>query len=651
MDPLPDATSTPAWSAKKNHAEEVAPVIGPEHAISDAEAEAEHDIEITISNTKAAAGPIFAGIKALEKKYNDYLENKETSPIYVSIKVYSKLQADIQTLKTQHWESKTWLQKIIAFFYADDTDKKIDRLSKQVLNERKRLESPKPFTLKKDIAADASNIDHAKPSSSTADIKSRLKAVYCRLVKTELPSTLEGNSHSSSISSLSTDIEGFSKLCEGINTAADAAIKLLHGVKEKLDFATEITNSANPVHLVQKKIEQLKTGEEMVIPGGYATDKGGHAVMYSIRRDSDNSFSFTVINTGEGSDIASSVISRLRSEFVDDTRDKVIKNVTKEQLEDDNFLKPLLVDFHKKTPDNMTAKGSKVHSNSMELIFKHLRERLATEGRTIEEGRRHPLQINGTCTHDSTCSWIESVLPPELFKAFEVYMAGSALNVLRTIEDEQPMDHTLSEIKGKFGFKSLEGKKLIVKIEQLGIALFNDLSKSLPKVGSHAEFRTMANEVHRLRTDFKKNKTEFEKYSRQGIRKLIAAKKQEKAALEAAVKQAYPGVDATLAISGTLSQNAARAERIDFLYIGITSPLIRQLKAVQNDLHKLEQRRLQLQNPAYQGMIEKKRADLMQGLRATKSSKENLEKKMAYLDNLRKLPSLVAGSFKLQSEK
>ena len=50
------------------------------------------------------------------------------------------------------------------------------------------------------------------------------------------------------------------------------------------------------------QLKDLSPGQRLVIPGGWAHDKGGHAVVYVIERADDMSYAMVVCNTGSGVD-------------------------------------------------------------------------------------------------------------------------------------------------------------------------------------------------------------------------------------------------------------------------------------------------------------------------------------------------------------
>ncbi len=55
-----------------------------------------------------------------------------------------------------------------------------------------------------------------------------------------------------------------------------------------------------------RRIKNLKPGQCVLIPGGYSNQgQSGHSVMYAVEKRPDGQFTFTVINTGEGTEPAS----------------------------------------------------------------------------------------------------------------------------------------------------------------------------------------------------------------------------------------------------------------------------------------------------------------------------------------------------------
>ena len=104
------------------------------------------------------------------------------------------------------------------------------------------------------------------------------------------------------------------KICDDFAAAAaisDATILGMPNPRERKGSSLEAANDANAPEkslaalstFLGNFLDQLKDlppGQRLVIPGGWAHDKGGHAIAYVIERAADGSYAMVVCNTGSG---------------------------------------------------------------------------------------------------------------------------------------------------------------------------------------------------------------------------------------------------------------------------------------------------------------------------------------------------------------
>ncbi len=96
----------------------------------------------------------------------------------------------------------------------------------------------------------------------------------------------------------------------------DRAIHLLSQLEDNRIISA---TSPQTVHELSREykttIENLSVGEELALPGGYVTDKGGHAVIYLIKRTDLRYFTFSVINTGDGTRFHAKTLSGIKTKI------------------------------------------------------------------------------------------------------------------------------------------------------------------------------------------------------------------------------------------------------------------------------------------------------------------------------------------------
>eukprot|EP01126_Amoeba_proteus_P051613 TRINITY_DN6178_c0_g2_i1.p1 TRINITY_DN6178_c0_g2~~TRINITY_DN6178_c0_g2_i1.p1 ORF type:complete len:301 (+),score=50.04 TRINITY_DN6178_c0_g2_i1:96-998(+) len=95
-------------------------------------------------------------------------------------------------------------------------------------------------------------------------------------------------------------------VCEG----ADFIDSLMGEVKRKkcrnpskcetYDFKHSHERLSLTIQKLYQRLNNLKPGDYVVVPGGWSHDTGGHAILYIVECHDEDDFSFVVCNTGEG---------------------------------------------------------------------------------------------------------------------------------------------------------------------------------------------------------------------------------------------------------------------------------------------------------------------------------------------------------------
>lgn len=333
-------------------------------------------------------------------------------------------------------------------------------------------------TQKPDLAVSASgpeksvnSLDQQPPDFATSEIG--LRMAYNRIVgnRNLTGESLEGMSHYDGLNSVKHDVETFAqqkkddpvtyphlkeiaRKLEYATTIAgrldkvtpetinNPAIKKPTGAVEKFGSLLNAAFSEGPVEQdsfktivsdIHQDISKLKKGEEIIIPGGFfkkIQGKGeGHAVLYSIKRQDDGNFSFTIINTGDGAATHKGLWDQFEMFATDQSSDLQIDKINPSNLSD-KFLEDLL--------GQMISNPS----NSMDSVNAIIKDNLFIMNRrkpsNLSKGSTHDLQTHGTCAHSSVCSWVESALSksaknPEVLKAeFNLHLAKSGLQILES---------------------------------------------------------------------------------------------------------------------------------------------------------------------------------------------------------------------------
>ena len=462
----------------------------------------------------------------------------------------------------------------------------------------------------------------------------RLRLIYHRVIGQEkLSSSLEGMSFAGSLKTVRQELEEFADISRSLLNqealeefkAKAEKLKFAQHILQEADILSQITDKsessmrsrlADIAYNIQMELNALPEGEELLLPGGYASPEGGHAVLYSIRKKPDGTFSFTIINTGLGAETFAGWGSLFRSVFFDGKfSDYVIEDLKPERLMETNFLIDLM--------------GMKVSlpENSMEKTFKLIVDHLL-EGNPnkFREGRRHAIQTNGTCTHDSVCSWLESTLSEELFHAFNLYITGKGLYRLDTLLDGEVLTHEVSEIHGMSSEEKLKGLDLIKRMKHIGEKRFAERQQVLvdleEKTGAALDrvsfsIQRMQDSRQKLTDAFDATKidTEIDQLQKEAVQlnQQVQAESETKRR-EADAQWFYTRI----------TQKAMEL-------IGPASALATQLHSVQAKISELEQRRQLLDSPEKQQEIQEKIAEIDGVITTNQDEFSRLQKKKNHL--------------------
>ncbi|MGE4573855.1 hypothetical protein, partial [Parachlamydia sp.] len=486
----------------------------------------------------------------------------------------------------------------------------------------------------------------------------KLKEAYFRTVGNQhLPSSLEGSSLGKSLQEIKKEIKEFTKYFGSslnmearqeledaqqhltfaikISTEIDA-ISRLDRINKSSEKKEELRNRLSDIsYEIQSKITLLEKGKELLLPGGYTNIKEvngvqtitGHAVKYVIKKQENDKFSFTVINTGAGAGDYSGTFSWLKYLLHDGKHsDYVFDDLAKDQLSTAFFVSLL--------EQNVSTKGN---DHSISHIFNILISGLLEgDSSKIKEGRRHAVQTNGTCTHDSVCSWLETQLSPELFDAFNLYMTGSGLYRLQKIRKRHSSAHTISKITGTWQERTLSGQELIDVLTELGKSRFSEQRLQLLGLGSSIDRKIL------LTTDKQKKMLEkrdllLAKHNKKILKKELQILKGQIAQLEHRVQAEEKE-----------KSKATILSRIYTACLGQSSTFVTNLKKANEDREKIEKRLTQLNNPEVKQKLIQKITTINDDIKASEQEKSRLEQQKVYLLQLSFLPQIIEQHFNIE---
>ena len=191
-------------------------------------------------------------------------------------------------------------------------------------------------------------------------------------------------------------------------------------------LANLILERIKALHPKQKKDPLIPDGflpSCFFMPGGYETKKDGHGVIYAIEKNSDETFNFIIVNTGEGSPLIED----------DKTYDITYSGLTLEELSEPFFIKCLQLFYGQKSVEKM--------SDLLALIDGHL----SKKGIKPSRGRVHSFH-NGkkNCVAKATTSFNKyRLLNPSdsLFFRFKAFYTEVMIKDFKDLKTEFLTNH------------------------------------------------------------------------------------------------------------------------------------------------------------------------------------------------------------------
>lgn len=628
---------------------------------------------------------------AKAKQIFDQINADSTECTQAKVDLYQNLYQNLQRVKSSVNSSKTLWQRITSLFiYLSQEEAGLHSIMNEVRKAKrkenkleKELWRPQgfenfPFVLKTiQTVLSFAGVDFpiTKPEwekliekQNAANLQKapgKLREAYARLIGNKLlPSNLEGSLRDSSLQSVRSELNDFVKLFRPLFD--EETILQFRKINEKLVFAEKTALDLafiNRVKLkpkfhspedrkkhyqmiladcsyeIQSKLHHLPIGEEIIIPGGYTSESNvedkyaiiGHAVLYSIRRQENGKYTFTLINTGEGSGALSGLVSILRGLFSGKFCDYVIEDLDLDQLQSSFFIQLLEQQISEK-------------DHSIEKLFKIIIDHLLDgDVKKIKEGREHGIQTNGTCTHESIFSWLESVLSPEIFHCFNLYTHGTGLHRLQSLKKEELASHEITQFAGVWEKRTLTGKDLVLTIREIGERHFVEHKNHLPRF--LAPIKSAFNEAIAKQQELRsKKKDALWNLDKNALAERCKELRKESAKLKTELEAEEEQKNKDWQNTSYLG----RIGKIISSTISPTSTLSRQFADNEKRIITLENHLAQLNDPQFHSLLQQRLANIDKEIIENTKEQESLSRKQKRIEALQMVPQKITKHFELE---
>lgn len=183
------------------------------------------------------------------------------------------------------------------------------------------------------------------------------------------------------------------------------------------------------IHTILEKLKSLKNGERLLLPGGYRTSDKGHSVLFSIQKESQNNFTFQIINTGEGiNPIGMTAGQRMV------VKDVVYSQISERQLSYEFFSGLIQKSLQIEDPDPTYFIYNSICNyfngpQQMKRIYEFISKSLGDKHLSVI-GREHKAQRKGSCSVKSITSAAKTFLPKRLYLNFKAWMTQREIHLI-----------------------------------------------------------------------------------------------------------------------------------------------------------------------------------------------------------------------------
>src|SRR5690606_10469682 len=169
-------------------------------------------------------------------------------------------------------------------------------------------------------------------------------------------------------------------------------------------------------------------------------------------KNQNGTYTFTLVNTGNGVGAFSGLFTYLKSAMTKQFHDDVIPNLTLEDVTNPEFLTNCIELLFNQ-------------EGSLKALFDPIVKHLAKgDVKNIKQGRRHWIQTNGTCAHDSVICWKEGRINPVLFSNLMVYMTARGNKLLEKVSQDPALHTVEAEVEEVV----LKGQPLFAALQEFG---------------------------------------------------------------------------------------------------------------------------------------------------------------------------------------
>lgn len=313
----------------------------------------------------------------------------------------------------------------------------------------------------------------------------------------EDPNSLEGSFLIHDMFHLEENLEIFEKnnkeLCDKNPQFAKSveALKILKHYQYSIQISIDINHSEDPqitfrhtLNDIKIRLANMEPGESFSLPGGYSA-KDSHTMIYIIKKEENNTFSFEIINTGGGIDQYHT--RDVAIEGKDYVHTKKYVDLDSDKLNKAFFAALLgFQDFKNTEPAKISA------------VYDHIDTHLKN-GENVKEGRKHRQQDTGICGSKSLGVWFHNSIAPgdakdkrnagqeKLYLEIRKSILLNDKEKLRSEESKKFFSDTgyMSVRKGKYKLHN-QNKGILGKISQSTIgkmkqSYYETLYKQAPK--------------------------------------------------------------------------------------------------------------------------------------------------------------------------
>lgn len=378
--------------------------------------------------------------------------------------IFGDLSESLQAVSRKITASLPWFIRIANVFHCWETDEQkllrsmLSHLNLSINRAAKSLFSSFKFSINK---ACASRVLSAADSSTRHKINECAFRILRGTSKdlSGLDSNLDGACVPNVLTRYAKNVTNFLnrfkeemaleqvKLLENAQKLLTEAAKLSFEQINRYDFLTIDLNSipdemeADLSFEIEERIDALEIGSRLLVPGGYGKKSLGHAVLYEIRRESSNSYRFTVFNTGAGAELGQGFFGYLGILFTGKVG-KISFPASKCALMDQSFWIHLFSFLTIPSEDNSMTR-------IYDLLSKHFSQKYGAEPEILEA---HELQQWGNCSFECIAAYMESILPQDLSLCLQKYMVLEAIEELKNLLPEAKREKLLN----KFTIRLLE---------------------------------------------------------------------------------------------------------------------------------------------------------------------------------------------------